>query len=301
MSHLSDTNLPPATNPPPMALSNSGVGKRGYLRLGFELGPEGRTILRTLDRRHPMVVQQALYWDEQLPHLASVYTLSSGGPLVDGDRYRWEVKVGPGAEAHVASGAATLIASMRYDRVEIEQRVEVAEGGYLEWLPEPTIPCARSHSLTTTELTVAHSGALFWADMLCCGRLYYGERFDFERLFRQTTLRRPDGQVVAREVADSVPSVVHPSTMGILGDFTHWATVVMVGPSEVMAPLNDNLRPYYTPNGALGTSLIGDSEAVVVRLLGHSAEGLKREVRGLCSQFRMATKGVPLDADFPWR
>jgi len=75
----------------------------------------------------------------------------------------------------------------------------------------------------------------------------------------------------------------------------------MVGPSEVIVPLNNNLHPYYTPNGALGTSLIGGGEAVVVRLLGHSAEGLKREVRGLCSQFRMATKGVPLDDDFPWR
>ena len=60
-------------------------GKRGYLRLGFELDGRGRSILRDLERRAPIIVQQALYFDEQMPDLPCVYILSAGGPVVEGD------------------------------------------------------------------------------------------------------------------------------------------------------------------------------------------------------------------------
>ncbi len=41
--------------------------KHGYLRLGFELDAEGKSILRDLDRRVPLIAQQELYFDEEMP------------------------------------------------------------------------------------------------------------------------------------------------------------------------------------------------------------------------------------------
>ena len=71
----------------PEAMYVGAPGKHGYLRLGFELDKEGKSILRDLDRRHPLIVQQELYFDEEMPEMPCVYILSSGGPNVDGDRY----------------------------------------------------------------------------------------------------------------------------------------------------------------------------------------------------------------------
>ena len=42
----------------PKAMPVGTPGKSGYLYLGFELDPEGRSILRDLDRRAPLIVQQ---------------------------------------------------------------------------------------------------------------------------------------------------------------------------------------------------------------------------------------------------
>ena len=289
-------------SPPPMALNRSIGGKRGYLHLGFERDPlDGKTILRSLDRRAPMVVQQALYWDEQLPQMACVYTLSSGGPLVDGDRYDCRVHLSCGAEAHISSGASTLIASMNHDCVEIERSATLAAHSYLEWLPESTIPCRRSRSRSTTRIVVDPTASLFWAEQFCCGRLHYGELFDFEQFSQQTIVAREDGRVLLRESARITPSEFTPLRGGILGGFTHWATIYIVAPRPVVEALYKATKPHYHSRHALGISLLAASEGVVVRILGYSAEELKADVRTLCGEFRRIVKGVPMDAEFPWR
>ena len=117
-------------------------GKYGVLEMSFEVDSRGRTILRHLYRRVPMIVQQALYFDEQLPSLACVYILSSGGPNLDGDRYLVDVELGAGAMAHISTGAATVISPMESDSSRLHQRISLEDGAYLEWLPKPIIPCA---------------------------------------------------------------------------------------------------------------------------------------------------------------
>ena len=79
-------------------------GKRGFLRLGFERDATNRTILRDWERRVPLIVQQALYFDEELPDMACVYILSSGGPNVDGDRYEQIISLGRGSAVHLSTG-----------------------------------------------------------------------------------------------------------------------------------------------------------------------------------------------------
>ena len=41
----------------PEAMYVGAPGKHGYLRLGFELDSTGKSILRDLERRHPLIVQ----------------------------------------------------------------------------------------------------------------------------------------------------------------------------------------------------------------------------------------------------
>ena len=91
-------------------------GKYGVLEMCFERDSAGRSVLRHLHREVPMIVQQALYFDEQLPQLPCVYILSSGGPHLEGDIYRVEVELGEGAMAHISTGAATIIAPMEHER-----------------------------------------------------------------------------------------------------------------------------------------------------------------------------------------
>ena len=75
----------------PEAMYIGAPGKHGYLRMGFELDKSGKSIMRDLDRRVPLIVQQELYFDEGMPEMPCVYILSSGGPNIDGDRYQQDI------------------------------------------------------------------------------------------------------------------------------------------------------------------------------------------------------------------
>ena len=123
-------------------------GKHGYLQLGFELDADGKSILRHLDRRAPLIVQQELYFDATLPQMPCVYILSSGGPNVDGDRYRQDISVGKDAMAWISTGAATKLASMKYNYSGMVQHITLDQGAYLEYLPEPIIPHARTRYIS---------------------------------------------------------------------------------------------------------------------------------------------------------
>lgn len=289
------------SNPPPMALNPNKCGKQGELNLRFEVDEGGRTILRSLFRKAPTIVQQALYWETQLPRMACIYTLSSGGAMVDGDRYCTHIHLGKECEVHIASGAATRVATMKHDHVEVAQTITLDNNSYLEWLPELTIPCAHARLHTSTEIVVASSAALFWAEPYSCGRLHSGERFDFDEIRQRVVLRRPEGSILARESAVIIPQNKQLDDVGILGSFTHWATIFMVAPSHHITSLCQSLRAYYTTRGAMGVLPLASNEGIVVRLLGHSSGQLKSELRRICSRFREQLKGVAMDADFPWR
>ena len=99
----------------PEAMYVGAPGKHGYLRMGFELDKDGKSIMRDLERRSPLIVQQELYFDEEMPEMPCVYILSSGGPNIDGDRYRQDITVKKDAYAWVSTGAATKLAQMKYN------------------------------------------------------------------------------------------------------------------------------------------------------------------------------------------
>ena len=136
------------------------TGKHGLVRLEFERDGE-RSILRHLERRTPLIVQQALYFDPVWAELPCVYILSSGGPNVDGDRYEQHFTLGVDAFAHISTGAATKIASMRHNYSALQQTFRLDAGAYLEYLPEPVIPCRGSRFLSQTSITIsAYSASL---------------------------------------------------------------------------------------------------------------------------------------------
>ena len=126
---------------PPSAMYVGAPGKHGYLRMGFELDKNGKSIMRDLERRVPLIVQQELYFDRIWKELPCVYILSSGAANVDGDRYQQDIYLKKDSFAWVSTGAATKLAEMKHNYSGMRQHITLEEGAYLEFMPEPVIPC----------------------------------------------------------------------------------------------------------------------------------------------------------------
>lgn len=289
----------------PRAMYVGAPGKHGYLRLGFELDSSGRSILRDLDRRAPLIVQQELYFDEELPDMPCVYILSSGGPNVDGDRYRQIITLRKDSMAFVSTGAATKLAKMQDNYSGLRQTIELDEGAYLEYLPEPIIPCAHTRFISETKLRVHPTATVFYSEIYMGGRKYYGdgELFDFDILSVTSQGERPDGSPLFREKFIIDPKTQNIRDTGIMHGFDIFANVVVMTPEANIAPIYDATEAFYDCDNhlAAGITHLPNGAGLLFKVLGMETGPVKKIVREFCSRVRMQAKGHPLPPEFPWR
>lgn len=280
-------------------------GKRGYLRMGFELDSRGRSILRDLERRTPLIVQQELYFDECWPEMPCVYILSSGGPNVDGDRYEQHFEVRRDAYAHVSTGAATKLAEMRSNYSSMCQTFRLEDGAYMEFLPEPVIPCRHTRFAASTDIEIAPTATLLYAETYLGGRRYYadGESFAYDIISVCTRARRPDGQPLFREKFVIRPQESKPSTVGVMNGYEVFANAVVLTPKRHADAIYASSGAFIdrAEGTAAGVTRLPNDCGVILKVLSRETEPAKRIVRNFCSAVRMEVRGRPLFDEFPWR
>lgn len=289
----------------PKAMYVGAPGKRGYLNLGFELDPRGKSIMRELDRRAPLIVQQELYFDEKLPEMPCVYILSSGGPNVDGDRYTQNITVGRGAMAWISTGAATKLAGMKYNYSGMVQNIVLDENAYLEFLPEPIIPHARTRFICDTRMCVDPSATALYSEIYMGGRKYYngGELFKFDILSVCSHGERPDGEQLFREKFIIRPEGGHIRDCGAMGSYDVFANVIVMTPPDKAEQVYSQTDAFIDRNRhlAAGVTHLPNGAGLLFKVLGMEPGPVKAVVREFAGRVRMAVKGVPLPDEFPWR
>lgn len=280
-------------------------GKHGYLRLGFELDARGKSILRDLDRRVPLIAQQELYFDEEMPEMPCLYILSSGGPNVDGDRYQQDITVKKDAIAWVSTGASTKIAEMRFNYSGMIQNIVLEEGAYLEFMPEPVIPCRNARFICDTRLNVHPSATVFYSEIYMGGRKYYkdGELFMFDILSVCSYGERPDGEQLFREKFVIDPNVVPVRQLGVMGKYDVFANVIVMTPKEHADKIYETTDAFIDRDKkiAVGITHLPNDAGLLFKVLGMEPGPVKKIVREFCSKVRMEVKGKPVPPEFPWR
>jgi len=289
----------------PKAMRVGAPGKCGYLDLVFALTKEGKSIMRDWTRHAPLIVQQELYFDEGMPEMPCVYILSSGGPNIDGDRYVNKFTVKEGAFAHISTGAATKIAEMIYNFSGLKQHFTLEENAYLEYIPEPTIPCKNSRYLTDTVIEIASSATLFYAETYMGGRKYYGdgELFEYDLLSICTRGHRPDGTPLFREKLVFTPKTEPVRGIGMMHDYDVFANVLVLTPPEDAARIYEQTKVFIDRNEevAVGISHLPNDCGLIFKVLGKETRQVKRLVREFGSCVRMQIKHKPLPTEFVWR
>lgn len=281
-------------------------GKHGYLRMGFEIDPHGKCIMRDLERRVPLIVQQELYFDREWKELPCVYILSSGGPNLDGDRYQQDIYLKKDAFAWVSTGAATKLSEMHRNYSGMRQHITLEEGSYLEFMPEPVIPCRHTRFICDSELTVHPTATLFYSEVYMGGRKHYEhpEMFDYDILSVCCKGFRPDRTPLFREKFVVEPErLLHPRQLGIMGRFDVFANVIVMTPKDKADLIYDATQAWLAPDGktAAGITRLPNDAGLLFKVLGMEPAPVKKIVREFCSTVRENVKGIKVADEFPWR
>ncbi|AQL43754.1 urease accessory protein UreD [Halorientalis sp. IM1011] len=253
-----DERLPPA--------ADGAVGKEGRLEAAFA-AVDGETRLVQDYATVPFHLTGALDHDEELPGLATVYLQSPTGAVAQGDRHDLSVTVGADARAHVSTGNATKVHGMdrNFGRVDVD--LSVAEDGYLEYLPEPTILHADARFRGETILSVAEGASAVVGEVLVPGRLARDEVFEFERAYTRLQARDADG-LLFEDTTDLHPAERDPRRPGVMGVNDVLGTLYVVGDAAA-DPLHERVAD--ATDARAGATALPNDAGVMVRALGERA------------------------------
>ena len=224
---------------------------------------------------------------------------------MDGDRYEQHFVVREGAYAHISTGAATKLAEMRYNYSGLKQVFELEENAYLEYLPEPTIPCRHTRFIADTAIRIAPSATLFYSEVYMSGRKYFdgGETFQYDILSVCSHAERPDGEQLFREKFIIRPGACPPGTLGAMNGYDVFANVIVMTPPEHADRIYEATPAFIDRDRRLaaGITRLPNDAGLLYKVLGEETGPVKKLIREFCSSVRLEVKGRPLPEEFPWR
>jgi len=275
-----------AEEPLPQAAPGT-VGKAGVFEARFQRqGP--RTRLVRDHARVPFHSTGALDHDDAV---ATVFLQTPTGGLAQGDRHRVDIEVGPDARAHVTGQAATKVLGMERNYGRVDVSLSVGAGGYLEYVPDPTILQAGSRCLVRTDAALAGDATLVVGDVLVPGRLARGERFAFDRYRSRTVARGPEGRLFedAADMGDD-----DPRRPGLLGDSTVVGSLYAVTPGADARDLADAVheRAAGCEGVKAGASTLPGDVGVFLRALGERSRPVEGALRAARDEIRRAAIGA---------
>jgi urease accessory protein len=302
MSLLDAPELAPYRDEPKQMPSGA-PGKHGVLDVSFARRGN-RSVLADLYRKAPLLVQQALYWDEHLPGLPCVYIITTSGCVLQGDRLDLSIAVGADAMAHVTTQSATKVHQMDANFAAVSQRLRLAENGYLELLPGPVIPHRHSRFIACTQATVAEDATLLNVEILQSGRKHQGagEQFEFDLYSSALTASRPDGTALFTEKLVAEPWRHPVRQVGVMGKFDVFANVTLITPARHADRIFELVVPG-TDAGmdcVAGASRLPNDAGLVYKVLGMETEPVKAKVRAFWNLVRQQVIGAPIPAARPW-
>jgi urease accessory protein len=287
----------------PKQMPSSAPGKHGVLDMAFARRGD-RSVLAHLYRKAPLLVQQALYWDEHLPGLPCVYIITTSGCVLQGDRLDMSVTVGPGAMAHVTTQAATKIHQMDANFAAASQQLALADNSYLEMLPGPVIPHRHSRFITHTRATVADSATLLGAELLQPGRKHHGagELFEFDLYSSTLTASRPDATPLFTEKLIAEPRRHPVRQAGVMANFDVFANVTLITPRRHADQIFEQVVPGADASAecVAGASRLPNDAGLVYKVLGMETEPVKAKIRAFWDLVRQQVLGAPIPAARPW-
>ncbi|HAS50994.1 MAG TPA: urease accessory protein [Gammaproteobacteria bacterium] len=227
------------------------TGWQARLQLGFQRR-EQRTILRQCTHQGPLQVQRPFYPEgEAVCHVA---ILHPPGGVVGGDELRLDTQLDTGAHALLTTPAAGKFYRSAGPLALQTQRLTVAPGAVLEWLPQENIVYNGARLQTLTRVDLQGDARVLGWEILCLGRPAAGEKFTTGEC-RQTLELWRDGEPLYLETGRLIGGdPVFNAAWGLQGQPV---TATLLG-APILPGMVDALREQWN------ALTVGDDEIVAV-------------------------------------
>jgi urease accessory protein len=273
------------------------AGKLGALTLGLEGDLErGKTVVKEQYSKVPLFTQRALYLEESIPSMAYIYIISPSGGILQGDRYRMDIKLKNNAYSHITTQGATRVYRMENNFATQIVNVVVDDGCYFEFVPDQIIPYRNSRFYQTVNLNVHDNATMVYSEMIVPGRVASGESFEYDICYMKALAKNQKGRIRFIDIAILEPKKRNLKTLGILGSFDVVGSMYILTMAKYVAELNEEInssvQKFFKISG--GATILPYNSGVLVRMLGSVASDL----RNAMYEVIRITRKIILNASF---
>lgn len=256
------------------------------LRLKCENG-----VTRIADLYHAQPLRVLFPRSEPGDVFQAAITCVAGG-LVAGDRHEIEMAVETGARAMVIGQAAEKIYRSTGADCVVEAGLTVADGAWLEWLPQETILFDAARLRRRTRVDIAAGGRLLAGDILVFGRAARGEQLTGGLVHDAWEIRRgarPIWKDVLHMDGDLASVIGHPATFG--GARAYGSAIYAAPDADKFLPLAREIAARFeAPGLSIGATMVNG--LLVTRFLGAEALALRDALAALWCALRQAAAGL---------
>jgi urease accessory protein len=185
------------------------------------------------------------------------------------------------------------------------QSLVLADGAYLEFMPEPLIPHRRARYFSDTRISIAPTATLLYGEIVQPGRKHHhpDESFGATLLSLALSAERPDGRTLFTEklVIDPVRRPVRQT--GVMGPFDVLGNVILLAPKEAADRVHARVEADVDlVNGvAAGACHLPNDAGLIFKAVGRETAQVRAKVREFWAVAREEITGTALPPPFFWR
>ena len=251
-------------------------GKVGILDVELKQNKELKTLITKQYSQVPLQIQRAVYPENSLPGMAYLYIISPSGGILQGDRYRTNIRLKNNAISHITTQGATRVYSMNSNSASQIVNITLDENCYLEYIPDQIIPYQNSRYYQKVNLNIHDNATLIYSEVLTPGRVAMNENFDYDICYLRTYCKNQNNKFRCLENMKIEPKSQNLKTEGIFGKFDIVGTVYILTKKENVAELenkiNKNLEQF--DDISTGTSILPNDSGIIVKILGNNTENI---------------------------
>lgn len=258
--------------------------------LRFSRAGDGRTFLSRQYVAYPFHITRVLRLDRTAPDMATVYLQSASPGLLQGDRVAIDIRVAPGAIAHVTTPSATKIHDMAGGGASQAVELRIADGAHLDWLPGTTVLFPRARLDASLHLGLGTGATAVLVDAFLCHDPARAALSALGHYVSETRIESADGRLLALDRMCFEGLAASAATRSAV------ATILALGavPAD---PLIEALRAAVAglPGCYAGASALPNGAGAVMRILATGGDTLRSGVTAAWRAAHLALTGRSLE------
>ena len=268
-------------------------GKVGILDVELKENDKLKTVITKQFSQVPLQIQRAVYPENSLPGMAYLYIISPSGGILQGDRYKTDIRLRNNSICHITTQGATRIYSMNSNSASQMVNITLDENCYLEYIPDQIIPYQNSRYYQKVNLNIHDNATLIYSEVLTPGRIAMNENFDYDICYLRTYCKNQNNKFRCLENMKIEPKENNMRIKGILGKYDIVGTVYILTKKDKLQKLEKMINEkieFITS----GTSILPNESGIIVKILSNSTEEIYEKIYEIVK----ITRKEILGADF---